>query len=97
MGFGVLMKRILLFFCLFLIKMYRVFLSIHFGGACRFHPSCSCYAEQAFLSYSFAKAFYLVLRRLSRCHFFGSFGWDPVPERDQSGKRGKRNEKTKET
>lgn len=74
------MKRILPVFCLLLIKVYRVFFSVHFGGACRFYPSCSCYAERAFLSCSFVKAFYLVLRRLSKCHFFGPFGWDPVPE-----------------
>ena len=55
----------------FLIKFYRVFLSVHFGGACRFYPSCSCYAEGVFLSYSPLKAWVLILKRLSKCHFFG--------------------------
>ena len=67
------------FFFLFTIKFYRVFLSTHFGGACRFYPSCSCYAEEVFLSNSTVRGVFLVLKRLSKCHFFGSSGLDPVP------------------
>ena len=61
-------------FCLFLIKVYRVFFSIHFGGACRFYPSCSCYAERVFSTHPPVRAIYLVLKRLSKCQFFGPFG-----------------------
>ena len=67
-------------FCLFLIKLYQVFLSAHFGGACRFSPSCSHYAEKAVLSYPLPRALRLIVKRLSRCHFFGSFGPDPLPQ-----------------
>lgn len=67
------------FFFLFTIKFYRVFLSAHFGGACRFCPSCSCYAEEVFLSNSHVRGVFLILKRLSKCHFFGPSGLDPVP------------------
>jgi len=66
-------------FCLFLIKIYRVFFSIHFGGACRFYPSCSCYAELVFSTQPPVRAACLVLKRLSKCRFFGPFGIDPEP------------------
>ena len=81
------MKYFLSFVCLFFIRVYRVFLSIHFGGACRFHPSCSCYAEQVFLNQPVFKAFFLVLKRLTKCHFFGPFGLDSAPQ-SSSEKRG---------
>lgn len=67
------------FVALWLVKFYRVFLSLHFGGACRFFPSCSCYAETVFRSHSPWKASVLVIKRLSKCHFLGPFGLDDPP------------------
>ena len=65
---------------------YRCFFSLHFGGACRFTPSCSFYAEKAFLSHPFFLACRLVICRLIRCHSFSSsFGEDPVPSPGSSG------------
>jgi putative membrane protein insertion efficiency factor len=47
---------------------------------CRFSPSCSNYAHEAFECHGTARGFWLTLRRLSRCRPFGPSGWDPVPE-----------------
>lgn len=73
-------NRVLYYIFLFFIKFYKIFLSLHFGGACRFYPSCSLYAEQAVFLYSPFKAFCLILKRLSKCHFFGPFGEDSAKE-----------------
>ncbi len=61
------------------IQFYKIYLSGYFGGHCRFDPSCSEYAKNAFEQHSFLRALYLSLSRLSRCHPFKSFGYDPVP------------------
>jgi putative membrane protein insertion efficiency factor len=58
---------------------YRVLLSPLVGGTCRFSPSCSIYAEEALSVHGFWRGGRLALRRLSRCHPFGGWGYDPVP------------------
>ena len=47
---------------------------------CRFTPSCSHYAHEAFETHGTARGFWLTMRRLTRCRPFGPSGWDPVPE-----------------
>jgi putative membrane protein insertion efficiency factor len=46
---------------------------------CRFEPSCSCYAEEAFLRHGWVRGFFLSLSRILRCHPFSRGGLDPVP------------------
>lgn len=47
---------------------------------CRFYPSCSAYAVEAFERHGAARGSWLTLRRLARCQPFGGHGVDPVPE-----------------
>lgn len=47
---------------------------------CAFMPTCSRYAIEAFESQTFFKAIWLVMKRLGRCHPWGGWGFDPVPE-----------------
>lgn len=50
------------------------------GARCRHYPTCSEYAADAFHKHKPGRAFWLSVSRLSRCHPFGSHGFDPVPE-----------------
>ncbi|OED34387.1 membrane protein insertion efficiency factor YidD [PVC group bacterium (ex Bugula neritina AB1)] len=64
---------------IFLISLYRAFSDFLLPKSCRFAPSCSQYASEAFASLSFFKASALTLRRLFRCHPWSSGGLDFVP------------------
>ena len=69
---------------IFIIKMYRILISPIFGNCCRFHPTCSCYAEIAIRRFGIFKGACLVLYRLLRCHPYHPGGYDPVPEKGKS-------------
>lgn len=48
---------------------------------CRFHPTCSTYALEALETHGALRGTLLAARRLARCHPWGRFGYDPVPDR----------------
>jgi putative membrane protein insertion efficiency factor len=47
---------------------------------CRFVPSCSAYGHEAIERHGALRGTWLTARRLSRCHPWGGFGFDPVPD-----------------
>lgn len=62
-----------------LIRVYQLVISPLLGPKCRFTPTCSHYAVEAFRKYGVFKGFWLSVRRISRCHPWGGHGYDPVP------------------
>lgn len=75
------MKTVLKIFSLpfiVLIKLYQWILSPMLGPKCRFTPTCSNYALEAFKKYGVFKGFWLSIKRISRCHPWGGHGYDPV-------------------
>lgn len=72
-------KSIAVFPFLLLIKFYQRCISPYTPPACRFTPTCSQYALEAFRKYGPFKGFYLSLKRILRCHPWGGSGYDPVP------------------
>ena len=67
-----------------LVRGYQLVLSPLIGPRCRFLPTCSEYALEAFAVHGFLGGMRLTLRRLLRCHPLGGSGLDPVPERTPS-------------
>ena len=63
-----------------IVRAYRRFLSPILPDSCRFHPSCSCYAEQALGRHGAIRGSALAFRRLLRCHPLHPGGHDPVPD-----------------
>ena len=49
-------------------------------SACRYWPTCSSYALEALERHGAWRGTGLAMRRLGRCHPWGSWGSDPVPE-----------------
>jgi putative membrane protein insertion efficiency factor len=64
-----------------LIAIYRLTLGALVGGNCRFHPSCSRYAELAIRRVGAVKGSALALWRVLRCSPFSPGGVDYPPVR----------------
>ena len=78
-GIWSVVRKILIFPFVILIKFYQVCISPLKPATCRFTPTCSQYAIEAFRKHGVFKGFYLAARRILRCHPWGGHGYDPVP------------------
>jgi len=63
-----------------LIRGYQLLVSPFLAGSCRFEPTCSEYARQSVMRFGVVRGGWLSLKRISRCHPWGKWGFDPVPE-----------------
>ncbi|MCQ2385705.1 MAG: membrane protein insertion efficiency factor YidD [Clostridia bacterium] len=61
------------------VKVYRTILSPLKPPCCRFTPTCSAYAVEAFQNRGFFVGLFLTVWRLLRCNPFFKGGYDPVP------------------
>lgn len=71
--------KLLAFPFILIIKMYQLLLSPILPANCRYQPTCSHYAVEALKKYGIFKGGWLGIKRISRCHPWGSSGYDPVP------------------
>jgi len=71
------MKHVAIFF----VRLYRKWISPIKPPCCRFSPTCSAYALEAFQKRGFLAGLILTVWRILRCNPFGKAGYDPVPEK----------------
>ncbi|MDA0311349.1 MAG: membrane protein insertion efficiency factor YidD [Gemmatimonadetes bacterium] len=67
-----------------LVRGYQLAISSWTPATCRFSPTCSAYAIDAIRGHGAARGGWLALRRITRCHPWGGYGYDPVPTLDSS-------------
>ena len=71
--------NILVKLSILLIKFYKILISPFLLKSCRYDPSCSSYALEAFNNFGFMIGLKLTFKRIIRCHPWGGHGYDPVP------------------
>ena len=70
---------------IFLVRFYQKFISPLKPPCCRFRPTCSSYAIEAFKEWGFIIGLALTVWRILRCNPFSKGGYDPVPKRKRKG------------
>ena len=70
---------------IFLIELYRTYVSPTRMPVCRFIPTCSEYAVTALRTRGLVIGLGLTVVRLAKCAPWHPGGWDPVPERRRGG------------
>jgi putative membrane protein insertion efficiency factor len=63
-----------------IVRFYQLAISPWLGKSCRYSPTCSQYMIEAVNEWGALKGFWMGLKRIGRCHPWGSHGYDPVPE-----------------
>lgn len=79
--------------CIFLIRIYQYGISPMLGQNCRHTPTCSQYSVEAIQEWGVLKGVILGVKRLSKCHPWGTHGHDHLKgkKRYDGNKRTRRN------
>lgn len=72
---------------LLLVGVYRYVISPFTPASCRHSPTCSSYMVDAIQEWGPLKGSWMGLARLSKCHPWGTSGYDPVPKNPKKGKQ----------
>ena len=73
------MLKILGYILIAPIWIYQKIISPLLPSTCRHEPSCSVYSVEAIKKRGPFVGLWLSIKRLSKCHPWGTFGYDPVP------------------
>ncbi len=75
------LNKIVTFPLIFLIRGYQIIISPMIGSNCRFMPTCSEYAMESLRTHGLIKGIFLTIKRVGKCHPWGSHGYDPIPRK----------------
>ncbi|MHA7058399.1 membrane protein insertion efficiency factor YidD [Aquimarina sp. M1] len=73
-------KKILIAPFIGIVKLYQNLISPLTPATCRYQPTCSHYAIEAFQKHGLVNGGKLAVKRIFSCHPWGGSGYDPVPE-----------------
>lgn len=73
------LKKILIFPFVFLVRIYQTIISPLTPATCRYQPTCSHYTVEALKKHGLFKGGKLAIKRIFSCHPWGGSGFDPVP------------------
>ena len=69
-----------------MIRLYQLFISPLLGQNCRYLPTCSEYSVKSLKELGLFRGSILSIKRISKCHPWGSHGFDPVPKKTDLNK-----------
>ncbi|MFO7790930.1 MAG: membrane protein insertion efficiency factor YidD [Bacteroidota bacterium] len=71
----------------YMVKFYKYAISPYTPNSCRHIPSCSNYTVEALQKHGPVAGTWLGIKRLAKCHPWGTHGFDPVPERLKTNRK----------
>ena len=77
--------RVISAFLIVFVRGYQVLISPWLGSNCRHQPTCSAYMIEAIREWGPLSGGWMGVRRVAKCHPWGSSGNDPVPPRPKKG------------
>ena len=77
------LKKILSFIFILPIRFYQYTISPLLPQSCRHVPTCSSYTIEAIKIHGVFKGLWMGIKRLSKCHPWGTHGYDPVPPKKE--------------
>ncbi|WP_238253428.1 membrane protein insertion efficiency factor YidD [Capnocytophaga cynodegmi] len=73
------LRKILIFPFVLLVRFYQLFISPLKPSTCRYTPTCSQYTLEALKKHGILKGGWYAIKRIFSCHPWGGSGYDPVP------------------
>jgi putative membrane protein insertion efficiency factor len=88
------LRNLLVALVLLPIRVYRRLVSPFLPARCKYHPTCSAYAEQAIRELGVVRGSIVAAHRVLRCNPLSHGGLDPLSDRrlfrDPAARRGRR-------
>ena len=82
--------RVISAFLIVFVSGYQVLISPWLGSNCRHQPTCSAYMIEALREWGPIRGGWMGVKRIAKCHPWGTSGPDPVPLRPKKGESGGR-------